>query len=146
MGSFASIAGAETALARESARHVFEIAALLRVSHTLYNYRMWVVGAGNGIFGCRDWRPKIHPKDRNCRQRPEALKMGDKIPAETASFRSTTVCAVREDWMVVCAVRYEPVSMPNSLLSGNLTGNFAFFGLPVPNSLQEVSLLQPLLP
>jgi hypothetical protein len=40
MGSFASIAGAETALARESARHVFEIAALLRVSHTLYNYRV----------------------------------------------------------------------------------------------------------
>src|SRR5437879_3330881 len=44
MGSFASIAGTETALARESARHVFEIAALLRVSHTLYNYRVWVVG------------------------------------------------------------------------------------------------------
>src|SRR5258705_12794660 len=33
-----------------------------------------------------------------------------KISAETASFRSTTVSAVREDWMVVCAVRYEPVS------------------------------------
>ena len=26
-------------------RHVFEIAALLRVSHTLYNYKVWVVGA-----------------------------------------------------------------------------------------------------
>ena len=45
MGSFASIAGAETALARESARHVFEIAALLRVSHILYNYGVWMVGA-----------------------------------------------------------------------------------------------------
>ena len=43
MGSFASSAGAETALARESARHVFEIAALLRVSHIPYNYRVWVV-------------------------------------------------------------------------------------------------------
>jgi hypothetical protein len=26
--------------------------------------------------------------------------MGGKIPAETASFRSTTVSPVREDWMV----------------------------------------------
>jgi hypothetical protein len=30
--------------------------------------------------------------------------------------------------MVVCAVRCEPVSMENSLLSGNLIGNFAKFG------------------
>ena len=43
MGSFGSIAGAETALTREFGRHVFEIAALLRVSHTLYNYRVLVV-------------------------------------------------------------------------------------------------------
>jgi hypothetical protein len=28
------------------------------------------------------------------------LKIGDKIPAETASFRLTTVSAVREDWVV----------------------------------------------
>src|SRR5258705_8779184 len=55
---------------------------------------------GNGIFGCRDRRPKIHPRDRYCRQRPGTLKIGGKIPAETASFRSTTVSAVREDWMV----------------------------------------------
>ena len=44
MGSFASIAGAETALTREFGRHVFEIAALLRVSSILYNYRVLVVG------------------------------------------------------------------------------------------------------
>ena len=42
-GSFGSIAGAETALTREFGRHVFEIAALLRVSQRLYNYRVWVV-------------------------------------------------------------------------------------------------------
>jgi hypothetical protein len=35
MGSFASIAGAETALTREFGRHVFEIAALLRVLFVL---------------------------------------------------------------------------------------------------------------
>jgi hypothetical protein len=45
MGSFASIAGTETALARKAARHIFEIAALLRVSHNIHNYRVWVVGA-----------------------------------------------------------------------------------------------------
>jgi hypothetical protein len=45
MGSFGSIARAETALTREFGRHVFEIATLLRVSERLYNYRMWVVGA-----------------------------------------------------------------------------------------------------
>jgi hypothetical protein len=76
--------------------------------------------ARNGIFGCGDWRPRIHPRDRYCRQRPGTLKIGDKIPAETASFRSTTVSAVREDCMVVCAVRYEPVS----LLLGQYQGDF----------------------
>src|SRR5205085_216917 len=65
--------------------------------------------AGNGIFGCGDWRPKIHPRDRYGRQRPETLKIGDKIPAEMGSFRSTTVFAVREDW-VVGATGIEPVT------------------------------------
>jgi len=48
------------------------------------------------------------------------VEIGHKIPAETASFRSTTVSAVREDWMVVCTVRYEPVS----LLFGQYQGDF----------------------
>ena len=45
MASFGSIAGAETALTREFGRHAFEIAAQLRVSRTVYNFRVWVVGA-----------------------------------------------------------------------------------------------------
>jgi hypothetical protein len=73
-GPFGSIAGAETALTREFGRHVFEIAALLRVSRRLCNYRVLVVEtiwtklhaphaviepvseprARNGIFCCRD--------------------------------------------------------------------------------------------
>src|SRR5258705_189184 len=57
-------------------------------------------GAGTGMFRCRDRRPIIHPRDRYCRQRPGTSKMGGQIPAETASFRSTTVSAVRGDWMV----------------------------------------------
>src|ERR1700730_1148480 len=56
--------------------------------------------ARNGIFGCRDWRPRISSSDRYYRQRPGTLKIGGEIPAETAPFRSTTVSAVREDWMV----------------------------------------------
>ena len=43
MGSLGPIAGAETALTRDFGRHVFEIAALLRVSQRLYNYRVCVV-------------------------------------------------------------------------------------------------------
>jgi hypothetical protein len=42
------------------------------------------------------------------------------ILAKTASLESPTKCAVWEDWMVVCAVRYEPVS----LLSGQKQGDF----------------------
>src|SRR6202011_2677402 len=65
--------------------------------------------AGNGIFGCRDRRPRIRPSDHYCRQRPGTLKIGDKIPAETPSFRWTLLSGVREDWVVVCAVICEPV-------------------------------------
>ena len=85
MGRFTPIAGAETALTREFGKHVFEIAELLRVSHILYNYRVWVV---------------------------------------------------------VCAVRYEPVSGGNSLLTGKLTGNFAILGPQKPISLHETTVLQ----
>src|SRR6266436_4064775 len=53
---------------------------------------------------------KIHPRDRHVGRDRGTWKIGGKIPAETASFRSRTVFAVREDWVVVCAVRYEPVS------------------------------------
>jgi hypothetical protein len=37
--------------------------------------------------------------------------MGGRNPPEKAYFRSTTVSAVREDWVVVGAVRREPVSL-----------------------------------
>jgi len=43
MGTFGSIAGAETALTRDFGRHVFEMAALSRVPQTQYNYRVSVV-------------------------------------------------------------------------------------------------------
>jgi len=42
-----------------------------------------------------------------------------KIPAETASFRSTTVCAVREDWMVEM-VWFE-LAAPHAVLSNRVS-------------------------
>ena len=66
-------------------------------------------------------------------------KSGDdtgEIPAETASLESPTNAAVWEDWMVVCAVRYEPVSTRNSLISAVLQGIFAkncLFGESAPD-------------
>ncbi len=44
--------------------------------------------------------------------------------------------------MVVCAVRYEPVSGGNCLLTGKLTGNFAILGPQKPISLHETTVLQ----
>jgi hypothetical protein len=44
--------------------------------------------------------------------------------------------------LLVCAVRYEPVSGGNSLLTGKLTGNFAILGPQKPISLHETTVLQ----
>jgi hypothetical protein len=44
--------------------------------------------------------------------------------------------------MAVCAVRYEPASGGNSLLTGKLTGNFAILGPQKPISLHETTVLQ----
>jgi hypothetical protein len=55
MASFAAIAGAETAPTREFSRHVFDITALLRVSITLYNYKMRV----GGRTRARTWDPMM---------------------------------------------------------------------------------------
>ena len=47
------------------------------------------------------------------------------MPAETPYLTSCQKRAVCGDWMVVCAVRYEPVSIPNSLIRAVLQGIFA---------------------
>src|SRR5258708_39408870 len=64
------------------------------------------------------------------------------IPAETPYLAPYPERAVCGDWMVVCAVRYEPVSTCNSLLTGKLIGNFAFLGPQKPISLHETTVLQ----
>src|SRR4029077_8944346 len=48
--------------------------------------------------------------------------MGGKIPAETASFRSTTVSPVREDWMVgTTGIAPVAPSMSTQCVDGNNT-------------------------
>jgi hypothetical protein len=47
--------------------------------------------------------------------------------------------------MVVCAVRYEPVSTCNSLLTGKLTGIFSISRLLEAISMREAAVLQRLL-
>src|SRR5258707_2961587 len=70
--------------------------------------------AGNGIFGCGDRAPKIVDKCANAhRDKNPGIEYAE-IRAETpylASRRKRVVC---KDWMVVCAVRYEPVSPGHS--------------------------------
>jgi hypothetical protein len=66
--------------------------------------------AGNGIFGCRDGKPKIGSKTTNVPRDEKSNNEPAIIPAKTASFESPRKSAVWKDWMVVCAVRYEPVS------------------------------------
>jgi hypothetical protein len=66
------------------------------------------------------------------------------IPAETASLEADEM-RVWEDWMVVCAVRYEPVSKDNSLLTGKLTGYFAILGPLEATSRRKAAVPQRLL-
>src|SRR5258705_7952293 len=77
--------------------------------------------AGNGIFGCGDRAPKIVDKCANAhRDKNPGIEYAE-IRAETpylASRRKRVVC---KDWMVVCAVRYEPVS------PGHSPENWEFF-------------------
>ena len=66
------------------------------------------------------------------------------IPAETrysASCRKRAVCG---DWMVVSAVRYEPVSTPNCLISGFLQGIFANCCLLSENAREFTASIQSL--
>ena len=66
--------------------------------------------AGNGIFGCRDGRLKIGLRDLKRHRRPKERNDTGENPQRTAYLESTPGFAVSKDWMVVCAVLYEPVS------------------------------------
>src|ERR1700730_12629515 len=48
-------------------------------------------------------------------------------PRNRANSRKTSGQSRRSDWLAGDAVDVQPVSATNSLVSGNFTGNFAFF-------------------
>jgi hypothetical protein len=56
-------------------------------------------------------------------QRQKSGNEWSEIPAETPYLALCRKRAVCKDWVVVCAVICEPISIANSRLLGNLTGN-----------------------
>src|SRR5665811_1541575 len=62
-----------------------------------------------------------------CRDR-KAGTIPANIPAETSYLEFAWKPVVRSDWMVADAVQSNPSPLPNSLLTGKLTGNFADSG------------------
>ena len=81
--------------------------------------------AGNGIFGCRDWRLKNGLRDRKGHRRPKEWNdTGRKSPQKRPiGSRGRDLRFRRTGWW--CAqsdTNRSPVG--NSLLTGKLTGNF----------------------
>src|SRR6266850_4129198 len=82
---------------------------------------------GTEFLDAETGRQKSSRKSPNaCRDQSPGSKWPE-IPEEAPYLASTRERVVCGDWMVVCAVGYEPVSTEYSLLSGNLTGYSAIF-------------------
>jgi hypothetical protein len=97
---------------------------------------------GTEFLDAETGRQKSPPKWVSAHRDKNPGNEWSEIPAETPYLASSQNRAVCGDWMVVCAVRYEPVSTCNSLLTGKLTGNFAFLGPQKPISFHETTALQ----
>jgi hypothetical protein len=82
---------------------------------------------GERNFWMQRREAKIGLRERKGHRRPKQRNDTGENPAETARFDSAWKSAVWWDWMVVYAVRYEPVSTCTSLLTGKLTGIFFDF-------------------
>jgi hypothetical protein len=92
------------------------------------DFRAQAQPPGTEVLDAETGRQKYLPKRANARRDQKPTIERPEIPAETpypASCRNRKVC---KGWMVVYAVRYEPVSNGNSLLSGNFA-KFANFAL-----------------
>jgi len=66
-----------------------------------------------------------HSKARPLSETKNPRNEWPETPAKTLYWTSRRKRPVCGDWMVVCAVRYEPVSTPNSLIRPVLQGIFA---------------------
>ena len=104
--------------------------------------RSTALGAGVSLFNDKCVPQKSPPETAKTRRDENGPGPVGEIPAKTTYLDSTCKPMVRKDWVVVCAVRYEPVSGGNSLLTGKLTGNFAILGPQKPISLHETTVLQ----
>ena len=78
---------------------------------------------GTEFLDVETGRQKSPLKCANARRDQNPGSEWPEIPAETPYSESYRKRAVCEDWMVVCAVKYEPVSTSN--VSGFLQGIFA---------------------
>jgi hypothetical protein len=92
---------------------------------------MWRLNSGllgTGFFDAETKRRKCPLKRAGDRGDRTLGNKWPEIPAETTYLVSCGNRGVCGDWVVVCAVSYEPVSAANSLLTGKLTGYFAISG------------------
>src|SRR5258708_37790491 len=96
--------------------------------------------AGNGIFGCRDRAPKSPLKCGNVGRDQNPRSEWPEIPAETPYSESYRKRAVCEDWMVVCAVRCEPISEAKIPITGKNTGKNAKISEIRPRECQKPSI------
>src|SRR5882757_1305288 len=79
---------------------------------------------GTGFLDAETGRQKSSRERANaCRDQSPGSKWPE-IPAEAPYLASTRERVVCGDWVVVCAVRYEPVSDCNSLIRAVLQGIF----------------------
>jgi hypothetical protein len=75
---------------------------------------------GTEFLDAETGRQKSSRKSPNaCRDQSAGSKWPE-IPAEAPYLASTRERVARGDWVVVCAVIYEPVSAPDYLISGFL--------------------------
>src|ERR1700688_2983945 len=98
-------AGAQKLRSRITAAQNIRITGAVRS-----NFALKTRSPGTEFLDAETQRQKSQPKSVNARRDQNPRNERPQIPAETpysAFYRKRGVCG---DWMVVCAVRYEPVS------------------------------------
>jgi hypothetical protein len=94
--------------------------------------------------GTEFFRPETKPKFRVVSPARDQISKIVRRTGRVNAACSHKVSVIRDsgDCVVADAVLVEPVSNENSLLTGKLTGNFAFLGPQKPISLHETTVLQ----
>jgi hypothetical protein len=82
------------------------------------NFALKIRSPGTEFLDAETGRQKSQPKSVNVGRDQNPGRERPEIRAERPYLESSRKWAVCGDWMVVCAVRYEPVSTGDSLLTG----------------------------